>query len=414
MVNTDREYSRRTFLKTAGASGLSLGLAGCTGNIGGGGPVQIGAVFPNSGDLSVFGTRNENGMNLALEDINSAQVLGGELEVLIEDTQTSPQAGVSAAQKLVNQDGVPSLLGAVSSGVTLAIAKSVTMPNSVVQVATASTSAEISELEDNNYILRTAVSSALQGKATAELARENGIETMSFLYVNNSYGGGFADAMGTAFQEAGGTVAKKIPYESGKSTYKPELNKAMEGDPDALVFVSYPQSFTTIIKQAYEMGLKDKVQYFASDGIVADSVEQNVPARAMNGMKGLNPTPPVESDTYNNYLDRYQEAYDKKPTIWSAYAYDATMLTAIAIQAAGQAESQAIRDNIYDISRPEGTKVTSFSEAKSELENGNNVNYEGVSGSVDLSDAGDVPGTYRKWEVIDGEFTMGELVEVST
>lgn len=408
-------HSRRAYLKAVGAAGLSVGIAGCLGGLGGsGGPVEIGAVLPFSGDLEVFGVRNENGMDLALEDINSEGLLGNrELDVSIEDTQTAPETGVSAAQKLVNQDGVPSLIGAVSSGVTLAISESVTIPNEIVQVATASTSAAITDLEDDDYILRTATSSALQGKAMAQQAVDNGIDSMSFVYVNNAYGSGFADSMEEAFEDLGGTGHARVPYESGKSSYRPELNEAMEGNPEALVFVSYPESFTTLIKQAFEMGLKEEVQYLASDGIVSDAVEENVPAEAINGMIGLNPAPPVESEAYQDYLNLYEETYDKTPTIWSAYAYDATMLTAIAIEAAGEAESTPIRDHIYDISRPEGTKVANFSEAKAELEAGNSVDYDGVSGSVNLSDAGDVPGTYLKWEVVDGEFKMGELMDVS-
>jgi len=415
MARDTETHTRRKFLAATGVGGISLALAGCIEDLtggGNGGPIQIGGVFPFSGDLDVFGERNKNGMDLALEDINGEGLLDGRtLEVSIQDTQSASQEGVSAAQKLVNEEGVPALIGAVSSGVTLAIAESVTIPNGVPQVATASTSKEISELEDDNYILRTAVSSALEGKATAQLAMDNGIESMSFVYVNNAYGNGFAESMGEAFENLGGTVAGSVSYESGKSSYRPVLEDATNGDPEALVFVSYPESFTTMIRQAYEMGLKDQVEYFASDGIISDAVAENVPAEAINGMRGLNPTPPVESDTYQNYVDRYEESYDKQPTIWSAYAYDATMLVALAIEAAGEAESTPIRDNIYDVSRPEGTEVDTFAGAKAELDDGNDINYQGVSGSVDLTDAGDVPGTYRKWEVVEGEFVMGDFVD---
>jgi len=415
MARDTETHTRRKFLAAIGVGGISLALAGCIEDLtggGNGGPIQIGGVFPFSGDLDVFGERNKNGMDLALEDINGEGLLDGRtLEVSIQDTQSASQEGVSAAQKLVNEEGVPALIGAVSSGVTLAIAESVTIPNGVPQVATASTSKEISELEDDNYILRTAVSSALEGKATAQLAMDNGIESMSFVYVNNAYGNGFAESMGEAFENLGGTVAGSVSYESGKSSYRPVLEDATNGDPEALVFVSYPESFTTMIRQAYEMGLKDQVEYFASDGIISDAVAENVPAEAINGMRGLNPTPPVESDTYQNYVDRYEESYDKQPTIWSAYAYDATMLVALAIEAAGEAESTPIRDNIYDVSRPEGTEVDTFAGAKAELDDGNDINYQGVSGSVDLTDAGDVPGTYRKWEVVEGEFVMGDFVD---
>lgn len=426
-------------MKILGGGSLTLGMAGCTGSGSSGesgngddssgedestaaesgdensesdNPVQIGAAFPSSGDLAVFGTRDKRGMNLALEQINSAGLFDSrELNVIVEDTQSSPQAGVSAVQKLVTQDDVPAILGAVSSGVTLAIAQSVTIANEVVQIATASTSEEISALEDNNHVLRTAVSSSLQAKALASVTLDADVDSISFVHVNNSYGIGFAESMKSAFVDNGGEVLNTVSYESGKSSYRPVLNKATEGDPDGLVFVAYPESFATMIKQAYELGLKDQVQYIASDGIVGDAVEQNVPARAINGMIGLNPTPPVNSDVYQGFVDEFNSTYEKTPSIWAAYAYDATMLAAIAIQAAGDAESAAIRDSIYEISRPPGTEVSNFADAKSELNSGNEINYQGVSGTVDLSDAGDVPGTYQLFDVVDGEFVFGEYVE---
>ncbi len=438
---------RRRFLRTIGAVGLGGALAGCAGGGGGGGggddtatdtesggdtatdtateasgggggddggdAFTVGVAWPYSGDLSVFGPRDERGMKLALEDINSATIRGRELNTVVEDTQTSAQTGVSAAQKLVNQDGVPVVVGACSSGVSVAIAESVTIPNGVVQMIPNSTSPAITRLDDDGYVMRTAVSDALQGTALAQVASDAGVSSAAIVLVNNDYGTGFANAMEEAFTAAGGEITGRVTYESGKSSYRPQLNRAMEGDPEALVFIAYPQSFTTMAKQAFEMGIKDQVQYVAGESVVADATEQNIPAEAIDGMIGTNPSPPVESDTYQSFATSFQDAYDRTPTVWAAYTYDAFNLVALAIQRADEFTSEAIRDNVYAVSRPDGTEVSSFSTGKAELEAGNEVNYQGVSGTVDLNDAGDVPGTYRRWTVEDGAFRMGEFIEVT-
>jgi hypothetical protein len=98
--------------------------------------------------------------------------------------------------------------------------------------------------------------------------------------------------------------------------------------------------------------------------------------------------------------------------VWASYTYDACNLIALSLQAAGEYDSTAMRDEIYELSRPPGTEVASFAEGKSELEDGNEINYQGVSGSVDINDAGDPPGTYQHWEVIDGTFEMQGFIEV--
>lgn len=427
---------RRRFLKTIGAAGVGLGLAGCTEESGAGSPTggggsptetgstggnssssgdtfKIGAAYPYSGDLAPFGPRDERGTKLALKEINKAKIKNKELEVSIEDTQTSPQTGVSAVQKLVNQEGVPAVIAACSSGVSMAIANSVTIPNKVFHGIPNSTSPAITGLKDDQYVWRTAVSDALQGKALAQMAGNANLKSLSIIMVNNDYGIGFANAMEKAYTSAGGEVKNKVKYESGKSSYKPQLNQAMEGSPEGLVFISYPQSFTTMVKQAFEMGLKQKVTYLAGESIVSNAVEQNVPAKAINGMIGTNPSPPVKDETYKNFASKFKNEFNKSPTVWAAYTYDAVMLTALAIQAADEFTSKALRDQVYDLSRPQGKKVTSFQAGKKELEAGNDIDYQGVSGSVNLNDAGNVPGTYRKWEVVDGKFEMGSFIEVS-
>jgi branched-chain amino acid transport system substrate-binding protein len=86
-------------LKTLSAAGM-LSVAGCVG--GGGSGATIGMANSETGSLSTFGQRNERGKNIALEDVNETGVLGGDLEIIVEDTQSESGPGVSAAQKLVN------------------------------------------------------------------------------------------------------------------------------------------------------------------------------------------------------------------------------------------------------------------------------------------------------------------------
>ncbi|MDY6765695.1 MAG: ABC transporter substrate-binding protein [Halobacteria archaeon] len=418
---SEHRKSRREFLKVIGAGGIatSTGIAGCLGGGGGDGDggggqtYTIGSAVSLSGDLSPYGTRHERGMNMALERINQVGLKnGGKLEVILEDTGSAEQTGVSAAQKLVNQNGVPLLIGAVSSGVTMAIAQSVTIPNKVLHISPHSTSPKITGLDDDKYVLRAAPSDAFQGAAMAKLALEQGVKSASVIMINNDYGRGFADVLQQKFEEGGGKVLKKVPYSSGQASYKSQLNSAMEGDPGALMFIAYPQSFTTMAKQAFEMGIKDQVKYIGAESTLADQIKNNVPAKALEGMVGTTPTAPTESDSWKNFVSNFESKHGERPTVWSAYSFDATMLAALAIEAADSFDSKSLRDAIYPLSRPEGTKVSSFEEAKSELQAGNQINYEGVSGSVDLNEAGDVPGVYRWWKFTNGDYQMQGFLDV--
>lgn len=401
--------TRRGALRAIGAGSVAaaLGLTGLQEE-----PYRIGSAVSYSGDLAVYGTRHDRGVELALESINETGIDGRELQVSTEDTASSPQTGVSAAQKLVNQEGVPLVMAAVSSGVTVSIARSVTIPNGVVQISPHSTSPEITDLEDDNYVLRTAPSDAFQGAAMAQLALDQGIERASIVMVNNDYGRGFADVLQQVFESEGGTITASVPYNSGESSYRPQLEQAMQGEPDAIMFVAYPQSFTTMARQAFEMGLKDRVQYVGAESTLADDIRESVPARALDGMIGTTPSAPTETEEWQSFVSRFEDAHGERPTVWSAYSYDATTLAALAIKAADSFESQALRDAVYPLSRPEGTEVSSFADAVEELDAGNDINYQGISGSLNLDDNGDVPGTYQWWEFTDGDYEIQGFLDV--
>jgi branched-chain amino acid transport system substrate-binding protein len=276
-----------------------------------------------------------------------------------------------------------------------------------------STSPEITTLDDDGYVVRTAPSDAFQGAAMAQLALDEGIESGAVIMVNNDYGRGFADVLESRFEEGGGTITNTVPYNSGEASYRPQLNQAMEGDPEALMFVAYPESFTTMARQAFEMGLKDQVQYVGAESTLAEPIRENVPARALDGMIGTTPSAPTETEAWESFVSAFQERHDTEPTVWAAYSYDATMLSALAIEAADEFSSSALRDAIYPVSRSEGETVASFEAAKDALGAGDQIDYSGVSGSIDLNEDGDVPGTYQWWRFEDGDYRMQGFLDVA-
>ena len=154
--------------KLAGALG-ALSLAVAAG--GAQAELKVGALLPLTGDLQAYGESSRNGINLAAEEINAAGgVLGEPMTIEIADTQTEPQSGVDAAQRLVSVQGVSAIVGALSSGVTIPVASSVSAVEGVPQISGASTSPVMTDLDDNDFLFRTTPSDAFQGPALAEVA----------------------------------------------------------------------------------------------------------------------------------------------------------------------------------------------------------------------------------------------------
>ena len=406
--------TRRSYLgKAGGAALLSTGLAGCTGVIGGGGSDlnTIGAAIPQTGNLSDFGGQFERQAGFALDIVNDAEE---RIEFSYEDTQTSENTGVTAAEKLVSQDGLPMVFAGLSSSVAIAIAESVAIPNETL-MATGGTSSAITELEDDNWVFRTSPPSTLQAQALATMIADDGNSDVSIIYLNDDFGTAVKDELVASLDTLGVNVTDSVGYASGKSSYSSQLNQAASGDPDAIAFVTFPQGFIVMAKEAFEMGLKDQVAYYGIENIKGSDVRDNLDAQTISGMSGTQPSPPTERDSFQRFISENEERFDRTPSIWEAYYFDSAMVMGLTTVAADSYESAALRDNVYELSRPPGESYTywQFDDAVETLANGDPINYQGFSGNVDINQNGDVVGTYRRWNFADGEFQTGDFVDVA-
>jgi branched-chain amino acid transport system substrate-binding protein len=393
--------SARCALAALAALGLSAGPASAQ-------DVRIGAIMSTTGPLQVYGEAGLRGIRLVIDQVNEAGgLLGQQVEVVAADDATNPQVGVDAAQRIVNVDGVAGIIGALSSGVTIPIATTVSAPAGVPQISSASTSPVITTLEDNGFLFRTTPNDALQGEVLADVVRQQGIEKVAVVYVNNDYGKGLADAFGGAY---GGEVTASVAYEERQASYRGELSRAAEGDPEALVMIAYPGDGIPMVRQALEEGFFERFVF--TDGMKAAEVAAAA-GGALDGAFGTAPAGDPESKAAKLFREMYEESYGElPPQPYIDTAYDATMLIALAIEKAGSTEGAAIRDALHEVANPPGETILpgEFAKAKELLAAGQDVDYEGAAGSQNFDEAGDVPGTYSHWAIEGGRIVEVELI----
>jgi branched-chain amino acid transport system substrate-binding protein len=401
--------SRRAYLKGIGASAVAA-TAGCLGSLGGGGgPFEIGMVDSLSGSLSPYGDRNQRGKDLALSDINDVGIGGGgrELSVIVEDSESKEGPGVSSAQKLVNQDGVPQLVGAVSSGVSIAIYDSVVKGSDVLQISQNSTSPRLSE---RSGLLRMSPSGSAKGKALAKLVSDDGHGSVAVTYVNNDYGQGLSAVFE---QEFSGDVPVNEPHDQGQSSYSGVISKMADSGADAWLFIAYAEEFTVMVNEAYEKGLTEQYDLYGAESTIADEILENTPEGSHDGMTGITESAPVDQQNYKDFRSRFEDEHGENPTVWSAYAYDAMVVSALSIHLASDFEGPALTEVVEDLTRPDGTNVTTFEEAVTEVDAGGDpsaIDYQGVSGPIDLNGQGDPKGFYQIYSVADHSYEFGDFI----
>ena len=382
---------------------------------GDGAALKIGALLSFTGPLSDFGEPIFNGMDLAADEINAAGGVNGQpIELVRGDTATNPDTGVTAARELVDVQGVQAIVGALSSGVSLAVAEAVTGPEGIVQISPASTSPALTDANDNDFLFRTTISDAAQGLVLARLAEDQGSPDICTMYVNNAYGEGLSNAFTS---EYGGTVTTEVPHEEEQPSYASELGQC-EGA-GTLAALSYPETAGIYLREAVEGTMFEN--YVFVDGTKSDAMFAEIGWDVFDGAVGTAPSA-LPTEANETFADRYEAAYDElPPRPFIKEAYDAVYLIALAAQAAGSNDSEAIRDSLRDVANAEGTEVLpgteGFEAAVAELDAGNDINYEGVTGPIEWDDAGDPAVGAIEWWHVDaaGEtFVTDKVFQVDT
>ena len=370
-------------------------------------PLIVGHLNTVTGSLSYFGPEQNNSVELAALHVNQAGgVLGAQMIIVTGDTATNPVQGVAAARALVDVEGAVAIVGALASGVTLAVAQSVTVPKQRLLISPASTSPAITVLEDDDFLFRTTVSDAAQGVVLARLAREIGYETAGIMLINNAYGEGLADQFEETFASLGGRVTGKVPHEDSQPTYTSELEKATEGDPDVLLAISYPGQAEVYLRESLEGGYSDTFLFV--DGTKSPEMMEVVGWDALEGMLGTAQGSP-DSPSLREFQRSYAAVHGAPPEHpFIAENYDAAVLIALAAAKAGTTtDSVAIRDALRSIANPPGEAVgpgvEGIKKALMLIAEGKDINYEGAAGTVDFDENGDVTGYIEIWKVEGGE-----------
>lgn len=366
--------------------------------------VTVGAVVPLTGDLGVYGPDSVSAYNIAFDLVNeNGGVNGKQIRLVTRDSATSEQIGVDAANALINVDGAVAILGAMSSGVTLAVARAATIPEGIVLLTPASKSPAISTLDDNDFVFRTSTSDELQGGIEADVATALGYTRLATTYINNAYGEGLTQVFSREFEANGGTITDQVPHESGQASYVAELRHAKESGAEALLVIAYPESASLLLRESAEGGYFDK--YMFVDTVREPSIFDAAGWDAFEGSYGTAPSAP-DSPAAEAVRQMFRdETGSELDDPFAAFAFDAAAIIALAIEHADSEDPTAIRDSMRAVANPPGTKVgpSEMAQALQMLRNGEAINYTGAVGDHDFDERGDVLNTIEIWHIVDGK-----------
>lgn len=332
------------------ALAAALGAALACGQEGGGGspsgaePIRIGHFASLTGDTATFGQSADAGIRLAIEEINAAGgVLGRPLVLISEDDRSITEEARTAAQKLIQRDGVVALLGEVASSRSLAAAPEAQRAG-IPMITPASTNPKVTEVGD--YVFRTCFIDPFQGAVMARFAFEDlGARRVAILSdFKQDYSVGLAEFFRKTFRELGGEIVADERYTSGDIEFRAQLTTIRGARPDAVFVPGYYTEVGLIAKQARELGID--VPLLGGDGwdsaktleIGGDAVEGYY---FSNHYAADSDNPRVQA-----FVRRFEERHGSRPDAMAALGYDAAGILADAIRRAGTTDGPALRDAI--------------------------------------------------------------------
>ena len=338
--------------------------------------VAVGSITPLSGKLAVYGEGFQQSMLLALEEVNAAGGINGKpMKILYEDNNSTAKDSVSAIQKLITVHKLPVLFGPAASSNFLAVCP-IAQENKTVLIGAESAAAEITKCGD--YVFRVFPSDELQGKGAAELTVALGYKEVVLTYINNDWGVGLGKVFKENFLKAGGKIIDEFSHDEGKTDYRSEVLRVKKHSPKAAVNLTYIKEGATMLKQAYETGLK--VQWLMGSASKSPKLVE-LAGESAEGIIGTYPTFSQDTPQYKHFKETWEKKYPgKKIPIFGEYNYDMVHLTAKALKVAKSLSSDDIRNALIEVGK----------------------GYMGVTGDKTFDANGDVGAVYGKWTVKGG------------
>jgi branched-chain amino acid transport system substrate-binding protein len=395
-----QRLSRRAFLEVGAAS---LAVAAVPTIVRGqGGAIRLGTLTPLTGSGGNYGPSMLKAMQWVAGEINAAGgVLGRKIELVSEDDQTNPEAGVRAARKLIDLDKVAAIMGTWASAVTTAVAP--LCWESKTFLTTVSGSDTITLLPHQGYLVRTQPNTQLQGRKFAEFMVAQGSKRVAILAVQAPFALPTQKVVGEELKKHGAELVAAVVYDKDKTTFRSEIDQVLKATPDMLYLNGYTPDVTIVLKDLYKAG------YTGAKIAQAYAVNQKLlnalPPEVTEGTFTIAPSPAIESAAYKRLAQALGND-DLDP--YSCQTHDHISLVTLAIaHAKGESTGTAIRDHVRKISQGSGARVDSAVEGLKRLAQRKEINFDGASGPCDFNEIGDILDTKFRYEQAEkGKFKL--------
>ena len=304
--------------------------------------IKIGANMDLSGGGSTFGTSVLNGVKMAVEEVNAAGGINGkQIKLFVEDNKTEPAEAANTTKKLIEQDQVDLIIGAVTSGCTLSSAP-IAQASGVPMITPTSTNPQVTETGD--YIFRSCFIDPLQGTAMAKFAAEKLKAKTAVIMgdVTSDYSKGLTEVFKKDFEAAGGKVLSVESFAQKDTDFNAQLTKIKAEKPDVIFLPAYYTEVGLILKQARQQGIDQP--FIGTDGWDSPKLVEIAGNATNNGYFTNHYATDDQDPVIQGFIKKYKDKYNQVPDAFATLGYEATLIAVKALEKAGSTDKKAVRD----------------------------------------------------------------------
>lgn len=367
--------------------------------------IKIGAVLPTSVD---WGRPIAETAQFAVDIFNeSGGVKGCDIDMILRDTQVDPKIGVDAAKALVDLDNVPVLLGAVSSGVSMPILTSVTVPSGVMQMSCCSSSTAFTDLAEEGKTkglwFRTFATTRNQAAVAAKLIQERGYKSIGIFYKNDDWGQDIGKLVAADLATLGIEVTTSAAINDAQPSYRAEVTEVLKTKPEALYMALYPTEGISVVREWISLGGTQKM--VVANALKSDEFRDGVGVQYLKDLVGHDSAPP-RTESASTFTTMYKAKFDSEPNGPGLQnSFDGVMISLLAMEAAPELTGASIAAQVARVTDPDGTPVfpdmDGLKQARALLGDGKNISYQGATGAVVFDKNGDVSAPAIAWAFSD-------------
>lgn len=223
------------------------------------------------------------------------------------------------------------------------------------------------------------------------------------------------DAAVKACEALGIKVLGSIDIQPEQTSYRSEVSKAQALNPDSMIIYGAAEDAGTFVKNSAEMGMSTMIvgeTNFMFDEFLNTATLDAIQKQKFVKCVGFTYSEGPAWDFYKAAWDasEYKDVEDPSNSYILA-AYDVLNMTMLAIQKAGSTDSDAWTKAMYEVSMSPGTKVYTYAEGMAALAKGEDIDYEGVTGSCDYTQTGVISGLYQIYDWSTGTLEKDKLIQ---